>query len=112
MLGGYKTKAVGGDVTSVLCNGKWVTIGINVDATYGLVLSSDELPGEEAEPLKAWLKPILDAADADVVDSDETGRSQQVCKSQVGRNPDALVDELTARRAAINKLHLRLVLAA
>ena len=28
--------------------------------------------------------------------SDETGRSQQVCKSHVGRNTDALVDELSA----------------
>jgi transposase-like protein len=106
LLSGYKTKAVGADVTSVRCNGKWVTIGIAVDATNGLVLSIDELPGEDAEQLKAWLKPILDAVDADVVVSDdadalkivsdETGRSQQVCKSHVGRNTDALVDELTA----------------
>ena len=106
LLSGYKTKAVGADVTSVRCNGKWVTLGIAVDATNGLVLSIDELPGEEAEQLKAWLKPILDAVDADVVVSDdadalkivsdETGRSQQVCKSHVGRNTDALVDELTA----------------
>jgi transposase-like protein len=106
LLSGYQTKAVGADVTSVRCNGKWVTIGIAVDATNGLVLSIDELPGEDAEQLKAWLKPILEAVDADVVVSDdadafkivsdETGRSQQVCKSHVGRNTDALVDELTA----------------
>jgi transposase-like protein len=106
LLSGYKAKAVGADVTSVRCNGKWVTIGIAVDATNGLVLSIDELPGEDAELLKAWLAPILDAVDADVVVSDdadalkivsdETGRSQQVCKSHVGRNTDALVDELTA----------------
>jgi transposase-like protein len=106
LLSGYKTKAVGADVTSVRCNGKWVTIGIAVDAINGMVLSIDELPGEEAEQLKAWLKPILDAVDADVVVSDdadalkivsdETGRSQQVCKSHVGRNTDVLVDELSA----------------
>jgi hypothetical protein len=105
-LDGYKTKAVGADVTSVRCNGKWLTIGIAVDATNGMVLSMDELPGEDAEQLKAWLEPILDAVDADVVVTDdadalkkvcdETGRSQQVCKSHVGRNTDALVDELTA----------------
>jgi transposase-like protein len=105
LLSGYQTKAVGADVTSVRCNGKWVTIGIAVDAINGLVLSIDELPGEDAEQLKAWLEPILDAVDADVVVSDdadafknvsdETGRSQQVCKSHVGRNTDALVDELT-----------------
>ena len=28
--------------------------------------------------------------------SDETGRSQQICKSHVGRNTDTLVDELSA----------------
>jgi transposase-like protein len=106
LLSGYRTKAVGADVTSVRCNGKWVTIGIAVDAINGLVLSIDEMPGEDAEQLKAWLEPILDAVDADVLVSDdadafknvsdETGRSQQVCKSHVGRNTDALVDELTA----------------
>jgi len=106
LLGGYKAKAVGADVTSVRCNGKWVTVGIAVDAINGMVLSIDELPGEDAEQLKTWLEPILDAVDADVVVSDdadafkkvsdETGRSQQVCKSHVGRNTDALVAELSA----------------
>lgn len=105
-LDGYRTKAVGADVTSVRCNGMWVTIGIAVDAINGMVLSIDELPGEEAEQLKAWLEPILNAVDADVVVSDdadafkkvsdETGRAQQVCKSHVGRNTDELVDELSA----------------
>ena len=103
---GYRTKAVGADVTSVRCNGVWVTIGIAVDAINGIVLSIDELPGEDAQQLKAWLEPILDAVDADVVVSDdadafkkvsdETGRAQQVCKSHVGRNTDELVDELSA----------------
>jgi transposase-like protein len=105
-LDGYQTKAVGADVTSVRCNGVWVTIGIAVDATNGMVLSIDKLPGEDAEQLKAWLEPILNAVDADVVVSDdadafkkvsdETGRSQQVCKSHVGRNTDELVAELSA----------------
>ena len=106
LLGGYQTKAVGADVTSVRCNGKWVTVGIAVDAVNGMVLSIDELPGEETQQLKTWLEPILDAVDADVVVSDdadafkkvidETGRSQQVCKSHVGRNTEALVAELAA----------------
>jgi len=106
LLDGYRTKAVGADITSIRCNGQWVPIGIVVDATNGIVLSIDELPGEDAEQLKAWLEPILDAVDADVLVtddadafkkvSDETGRSQQVCKSHVGRNTDALVDELSA----------------
>jgi transposase-like protein len=106
LLGGYQTKAVGADVTSVRCNGKWVTVGIAVDATNGMVLSIDELSGEDAEQLQAWLAPILNAVGADVLVSDdadafkkvsdETGRAQQVCKSHVGRNTDALVDELSA----------------
>lgn len=106
LLDGYKTKAVGADVTSVRCNGEWLTVGIAVDATNGMVLSIDQLAGEDAEQLKAWLAPILEAVDADVVVSDdadalkkvsdETGRSQQVCKSHVGRNTDALVAELSA----------------
>lgn len=106
LLDGYRTKAVGADVTSVRCNGEWLTVGIAVDAVNGMVLSIDELPGEDAEQLKTWLAPILDAVDAEVVVSDdadafkkvsdETGRSQQVCKSHVGRNTDALVAELSA----------------
>jgi hypothetical protein len=32
LLGGYKIKTVGADLTSVRCNGKWVTIRIAVDA--------------------------------------------------------------------------------
>jgi hypothetical protein len=110
LLEGYQTKAVGADVTSVRCNGQWIPIGIVVDATNGLVLSIDELPGEDAEQLKAWLEPILNAVDADIlvtddadafkIVSDETGRAQQVCKSHVGRNTDALVDEISAIIAA------------
>jgi hypothetical protein len=105
LLNGYKTKAIGADVTSVRCNGKWLPIGIVVDATNGLVLSIDELPGEEAEQLKAWLEPIMAAVDADVLVTDdadgfkkvadETGRSHQVCKSHVVRNTEALVAELS-----------------
>ncbi|MCG2787628.1 MAG: hypothetical protein L6461_21285 [Anaerolineae bacterium] len=106
MLSGYQTKAVGADVTSVRCNGKWVTVGIVVDAVNGMVLSIDELPGQDAKQLQAWLEPILDAVGADVVVSDdadalknvsdETGRAQQVCKSHVVRNTESLVEELSA----------------
>jgi hypothetical protein len=106
LLDGYRTKAVGADITSVRCKGKWLPLGISVDAITGMTLSIDGLPGEEAEQLKAWLEPILDAMDADVLVSDdadafkkvsdETSRAQQVCKSHVGRNTDALVDDLSA----------------
>jgi transposase-like protein len=106
LLTGYRTSAVGADVTSVRCGGKWLPLGISVDAIHGLTLSIDGLPGEEAGELKAWLEPILDAVDADVLVtddadafkqvSDETGRAQQVCKRHVADNTDALVDELSA----------------
>jgi len=36
LLADYKTKAVGADVTSVRCNGKWIQIGISVDAVIGI----------------------------------------------------------------------------
>jgi len=104
LLEGYRTDAVGADVTSVRCKGKWLPLGICVDAVNGWTLSIDTLSGEEAEELKEWLEPILDATDADALVSDdadafkkisdETGRAHQVCKSHVGRNTDALVDEL------------------
>ncbi len=102
---GYRTKAVGADVTSVRCNGKWVTVGVAVDAVNEMALSIDELPGEDAEQPRAWLEPIMDAVDAEVVSddadalkqvSDQTGRSQQVCKNHVGRNTDNMVAELAA----------------
>jgi transposase-like protein len=106
IVDGYRTAAVGADVTSVRCNGKWLPLGICVDATNGITLSIDQLAGEEAEQLKAWLEPILDMVGADVlvsddadafkIVSDETGRAQQVCKSHVGRNTDALVEEMSA----------------
>jgi hypothetical protein len=89
----------------VRCNGKWLPLGISVDAVSGLTLSIDALPGEEAEEIKAWLEPILEAVDADVLVSDdadafkkvsdETGRAHQVCKSHVVRNTEALVEELS-----------------
>ena len=49
LLDEYQTKAVGADVTSVRCNGKWEMVGIVVDDINGMVLSIDELPGEDAE---------------------------------------------------------------
>lgn len=104
LLAGYQTGAVGADVTSVRCKGKWLPLGISVDAVKGWTLSIDALSGEEVEELKEWLEPILDAVDADVLVSDdadafkkvsdETGRAHPVCKSHVGRNTDTLVDEL------------------
>ena len=50
-----RTPALGGDLTSVKCNGEWLHLGLAVDDTTGLVLTVDELPAEDAETLKEWL---------------------------------------------------------
>lgn len=105
ILNGYQTKALGADLTSVRCNGKWLPLGISVDAVNGVTLSIDALSAEDAEALTEWLEPILDEVEADVLVTDdadalkkvadETGRSHQVCKSHVVRNTHALVDDLS-----------------
>ena len=122
LLEGYRTAAVGADVSSVRCGGKWLPLGISVDAVTGMTLSIDSLPGEATAELQAWLEPILDAVDADVLVSDdadafkrisaETGRAHQVCKSHVGRNTDALVEELSALIQAGNDRSLEAILVS
>jgi transposase-like protein len=104
-LEGYRTKALGGDVTSVKCKGKWLPIGITVDALTGLVLSIDQLSGEEAHSLQAWLAPLAESVEARVLVSDDAdafkivadqqGLFQQVCKSHVVRNTEALIANLS-----------------
>jgi len=104
VFGGIRTPAVGGDLTSVKCFGEWLHLGLAVDDTTGLVLTVDELPAEDAETLKEWLQPVVDAVgaellvtdDADALKTvaDELGRDHQVCKSHVKRNTEVLVDRL------------------
>ena len=102
-----QTPALGGDVTSVRCNGEWLQLGLTVDDTNGLALSVDGLTdGENAEALRAWMEPIAESVGAEILVSDdadafkrvadETGRDHQVCKGHVGRNTEALIGELTA----------------
>ncbi len=66
LLAGYKTGGVGADVTAVRCNGKWLPLGISVDAVNGWTLSIDTLWGEEAEALQEWRELILEAVQAEV----------------------------------------------
>ena len=104
IFGELRRPALGGDLTSVRCNGKWLTLGLAVDDTEGTVLSLDILPGEDAETLKMWLKPLFKAtgakflvsADADGFKqvANEEGMKHQVCESHVGRNTEALIKEL------------------
>lgn len=99
------TPALGADVTSVKCRGKWLALGLSVDPLTGLVLTVDRLPAEDAQLLETWLKPIATAVGAQLLVSDDAdsfktvadqlGLDQQVCKAHVVRNTDALVESLS-----------------
>ena len=109
LLEGYRTPALGADLTSVKCKGKWLPLGVTVDPLRGLTLSIDRLCGEDAQTLKAWLEPIIETVDARVLvtddadalktAADENGVQHQVCKSHVLRNSDALIEQLQANLA-------------
>jgi transposase-like protein len=104
VFAGIRTPALGGDVTSVKCKGKWLPLGLSVDDTTGLVLTVDQLTAEDADTLKGWLEPIAQAVDAkllvtDDADSfktvaDQLGLEHQVCKGHVKRNTETLIDNL------------------
>ncbi len=105
VFAGRQTPALGADLTSVKCRGKWLQLGLSVDPLSELVLSLDRLPNAEADTLKTWLAPIAaavgaellvsDDADAFKTAADQLGLDQQVCKAHVVRNTDALVESLT-----------------
>lgn len=103
---GVRTPAVGGDLTSVKCFGKWLYLGLAVDDTTGLVLTVDELPAEDAETLKEWLEPVVEAVGAELLVTDDAdalktvadklGLEHQVCKSHVKRNTEVLIENLAS----------------
>lgn len=113
VFAGVQTPALGGDVTSVKCNGEWLPLGLTVDDTTGMVLTVDELSAEDAETLKEWMAPIVDAVGAEILITDlpvrctQTGDADafktvadalgvdhQVCKGHVKRNTEALIESL------------------
>lgn len=106
LIQGYQTKALGSDLTSVKCRGPWLPIGVTVDPIFGLVLSIDELEGEDADTLKEWIEPIAEQvgaqtlvtgdADAFKEAADRSGLDHQICKSHVVRNTEALIANLSA----------------
>lgn len=101
---GLRTVAMGADLTSVKCQGKWLSLGLTVDSISGLVLTVDQLDGQDIKALQKWIEPIAqqvgaqvlvtDDADAFKTVADETGMQHQVCKSHVIRSTQALVAEL------------------
>jgi hypothetical protein len=100
-----RTPALGGDVTSVKCGGRWLPLGLTVDDLHGVVLTIDALTGEDTAVLKAWLEPIAvavgaqllvtDDADAFKAVAEDLGLDQQVCKSHVKRNTETLIETFT-----------------
>jgi len=104
VFAGLKTPALGADLTSVKVNGQWLTLGLTVDDISGLVLTIDDLPGEDTETLKEWMEPIAEAVGAQIVVTDdadafktvtdELGLDQQVCKGHVKRNTEGLIETL------------------
>jgi hypothetical protein len=105
IVSGYRTKAIGADLTGVKCKGKWLPIGVIVDPINGMTLSIDKLSGEDAEELQKWIEPIADVVgahtlvsdDADALKqvSDKSGLDHQVCKSHVLRNTEELITSLS-----------------
>ena len=99
-----QTPAVGSDLTSVKCNGEWLPLGLAVDDTTGLVLTVDALSAEDAETVKEWLEPVVEAVDAQLLVSDDADAfksvandlelEHQVCKSHVKRNTEAFIESM------------------
>ncbi len=107
---GIRTPAVGGDLTSVKCNGHWLTLGLTVDNVSGLVLSVDQVSGEDARTLQEWIAPIVDSVGATLLVTDDADSfktvaeelevEHQVCKSHVQRNTEELIANLQAALAS------------
>ena len=104
VFNGLRTVAMGADLTSVKCRGKWLALGLAVASITGLVLTVDELDGQDITSLQKWIEPIAqqvgapvlvtDDADAFKTVADETGMQHQGCKSHVIRRTQALVADL------------------
>lgn len=99
---GLHTPALGADLTTVKCQGQWLPLGITVDAISGLVLTIDQLSGQDIQTLKPWIEPIAktvgaeilvtDDADGFKTVADEVGVQHQVCKAHVLRNTEDLIE--------------------
>jgi len=108
--GGGRVVGLGADLTSVRCNGAWLTVGVSVDAVTGLALSIDLLPNGETATLSAWVAELAAAIGATVLVSDDadpfktaadaSGLAHQVCKAHVGRNTEAWVAAIAPALAA------------
>ncbi len=112
VFAGVKTPALGGDLTSVKCQGEWLPLGLTVDPISGLALTIDALAAQDIKALTEWIDPIAksvgatvlvtDDADGFKTVADEVGVQHQVCKAHVLRNTEDLIERyqpLVARDA-------------
>ena len=101
--------ALGADLTSVKCDGEWLSVGVSVDAQEGIALTVDIVDNGEAETLKSWVQEIAAAVNAEVLISDDAdafkvaaddgGLEHQVCKSHVRRNTEEWVERMKPQLA-------------
>ena len=107
VFAGLRTPALGGDLTSVKCSGEWLSLGLAVDDTTGLVLTVDELEAQDADALKEWLDPVAEAVGAKILVTDDADAlkavatdlelEHQVCKSHVKRNTETFIENLESK---------------
>jgi transposase-like protein len=107
VFAGLRTPALGGDMTSVKCSGEWLSLGLAVDDTTGLVLTVDKLEAEDAAALKEWLEPVADAVGAEILVTDDADAlkavaddldlGHQVCKAHVKRNTETFIEVLESK---------------
>ncbi len=85
---GIKTKALGEDLTSVKCAGRWLHLGLSADSLSRLALTIDEVSAEDAATLKAWIDPIAQSVGASVLVSDDADSFKSVAYDlvQLGAN--------------------------
>ena len=90
--------ALGADLTSVKCQGEWLTVGVTTDVIAGTTLTIDILDNGEATTLKEWVGQVAEAVHAEVLvtddadgfktAADENGLKHQICKAHVVRNSE------------------------
>ena len=58
---GVRTGAARSDVTSVKCKGQWLSLCLAATDIDRTILTMDLLPGEEAQTLRDWMEPVIEA---------------------------------------------------
>jgi hypothetical protein len=61
---GLRTPALGANLTTVKCQGAWLTLGISIDAISELTLTVDRLSAQDITALKHWIEPIAQSVGA------------------------------------------------